>query len=121
MSTDFYDRITIEHDYSTRNFGGSGRVKIDRGTMESGDLAHIEFEHFLETAAFVRWYFMGDPPSPQSEARWKRLLENATRPWENDRESYQEAKNHKVESPVAWEDLVREGIVPEPTEEEADE
>jgi hypothetical protein len=110
MPTEYFWHFTINHHYDSRDLAGSGEVMINGGPLGVSELTRIGFKFWAEALAFAGWAFTGDAPSPESEARWKRLLEEAKVEWD----WRDEEPSTKVESPASEEDLRREGIIPQP-------
>jgi hypothetical protein len=110
MPTEHFWNFTALRQFDSRDLAGSGEVTIHQGPLGVSELMKIHFEFWAEAHAFAAWAFTGDAPSPESEARWNRLLEEAKVEWVWDNEEPSE----RVESPASEEDLRREGILPQP-------
>ena len=117
MPTDYMWQFKITREYNSRDLHGSGAVEIYGGTFDHGEVQRIHFPFYAEAQAFLAWAFAGKvlapeyAPSPESVARWKRMLEEAGVEWDWEDEPPTKPPA-EVKSPASEADLVREGILP---------
>ena len=112
MSMDVERTFELRHRQRPGRWAGDGEVTIT-DTVEPGYIVTIRFDYYAEALAFTRWYFTSDAPSPESEARWDRLIKMGVEWNQEDNVEGSRAENHVVESPASEEDLVQEGILAE--------